>query len=243
MALARADPHDRQPSSSRGSLHRALVAPNFERHVGVGPKWIIRRSRVVLKPPSASHRQPGRSAALAQELGFTINRIIRIGDQWPPAPGRARCKCAAARAGLGSPKWPRTASSSTPSAWRASSHPPLRVSFFCQHFHGDCADPGIQSALLAHTCWPTHWHGCKAVDRQFDEARVARAKRCAKRARKIAPRPASAALAVDQERPDAEGRSKIWNQARQRGVRLQRVERWCPGGSTSGVGGALKRAA
>jgi AraC-like DNA-binding protein len=103
-AIRRAEQLARVASLSVRSLHRI-----FERHVGVGPKWIICRSRVQEAAERVASGNQVDWAALAQELGYhDQSHLVRdFKDQvgFTPAAYAARCK-AAARAGLGSPKWP-----------------------------------------------------------------------------------------------------------------------------------------
>jgi AraC-like DNA-binding protein len=95
-SIARADHLARLAGMSVRSLHRLL-----ERHVGVGPKWIVRRARV---QEAAERVALGTSvdwAALAQDLGYHDQshfiRDFRAQVGVTPAAYARRCREAATR--------------------------------------------------------------------------------------------------------------------------------------------------
>jgi AraC-like DNA-binding protein len=64
-SIARAEHLARAAGASVRSLHRL-----FERHVGVGPKWVVRRSRVQEAAERMARGEQIDLAATAQELGY-----------------------------------------------------------------------------------------------------------------------------------------------------------------------------
>lgn len=80
------------------TLHRA-----FERYIGVGPKWIIRRSRVQEAAERVASGEPVAWAALAAELGYhdQAHLIRDFKAQVGFTPAAYAERCAAARASGG----------------------------------------------------------------------------------------------------------------------------------------------
>jgi AraC-like DNA-binding protein len=64
-SIARAADLARTAGISVRSLHRL-----FERHVGVGPKWIVRRSRVQEAAERGARGETVDWAGIAQEIGY-----------------------------------------------------------------------------------------------------------------------------------------------------------------------------
>jgi methylphosphotriester-DNA--protein-cysteine methyltransferase len=64
-AIVRAEDLARAAEMSVRSLHRL-----FERHVGVGPKWVVRRSRVQEAAERVARGERVDWAAAAQDLGY-----------------------------------------------------------------------------------------------------------------------------------------------------------------------------
>ncbi|WP_437710397.1 helix-turn-helix domain-containing protein [Sorangium sp. So ce448] len=80
------------------TLHRA-----FERYIGVGPKWIIRRSRVQEAAERVATGAPVAWAALAQELGYHdqahLIREFKAQVGFTPAVYAERCAAARSKGG------------------------------------------------------------------------------------------------------------------------------------------------
>lgn len=89
-AITRAEDLARAADLSVRSLHRL-----FERHVGVGPKWIVRRSRVQDAAERVALGEHVDWAGTAQELGYhdQAHLIRDFRDQigWTPAAYARRC--------------------------------------------------------------------------------------------------------------------------------------------------------
>jgi AraC-like DNA-binding protein len=89
-SIARAEDLARAASISVRSLHRL-----FERHVGVGPKWIVRRSRVQEAAERMARGERIDLAALAQELGYHdqahLTHDFRAQVGFSPAAYARRC--------------------------------------------------------------------------------------------------------------------------------------------------------
>jgi AraC-like DNA-binding protein len=92
-AICRAEQLARVASLSVRSLHRL-----FERHVGVGPKWIICRSRVQEAAERVASGNKVDWAALAQELGYhDQSHLVRdFKDQVGLTPAAYASRCEAA---------------------------------------------------------------------------------------------------------------------------------------------------
>jgi AraC-like DNA-binding protein len=94
-AIVRAEDLARAANMSVRSLHRL-----FERHVGVGPKWVVRRSRVQEAAERVARGEHVDWAAAAQDLGYhDQSHLIRdfreqIGST--PAAYARRCEAAVA---------------------------------------------------------------------------------------------------------------------------------------------------
>ena len=92
-SIARAEQLAREGSLSVRSLHRL-----FERHVGVGPKWIIRRARVHEAAERVASGNSVNWAGLAQELGYHdqshLVRDFKAQVGFTPAAYAARCAAA-----------------------------------------------------------------------------------------------------------------------------------------------------
>ncbi|WP_394842921.1 helix-turn-helix domain-containing protein [Pendulispora brunnea] len=95
--IARAEDLAQIAGVSVRSLHRL-----FERYVGVGPKWIVRRSRVQEAADRVARGGHVDWAAVAQELGYHdqahLIRDFRAQIGFTPSIYARRCKEAAARA-------------------------------------------------------------------------------------------------------------------------------------------------
>ncbi|AKT42245.1 helix-turn-helix domain-containing protein [Chondromyces crocatus] len=93
--LTRAEDLAKLAGTSLRSLHRA-----FDRYVGVGPKWVIRRARVHEAAERVAHGEHVAWAALASELGFHdqahLIRDFKALVGATPAAYAARCREAAA---------------------------------------------------------------------------------------------------------------------------------------------------
>jgi AraC-like DNA-binding protein len=95
-SIARAEDLARVAGTSVRSLHRL-----FERHVGVGPKWVVRRSRVQEAADRVARGERVDWAATAQDLGYHDQAHL-IGDfrtqvGFTPAAYARRCAAAARR--------------------------------------------------------------------------------------------------------------------------------------------------
>ena len=95
-SIARAEDLARVAGTSVRSLHRL-----FERHVGVGPKWVVRRSRVQEAADRVARGERVDWAATAQDLGYHDQAHL-IGDfrtqvGFTPAAYARRCAAAASR--------------------------------------------------------------------------------------------------------------------------------------------------
>jgi AraC-like DNA-binding protein len=95
--IARAEDLARRAGMSVRSLHRL-----FERHVGVGPKWIVRRSRVHEAAERVARGERIDWAATARELGYHDQAHL-IGDfraqvGFTPAAYARRCAASSAAA-------------------------------------------------------------------------------------------------------------------------------------------------
>lgn len=95
-AIAQAEDLARAASMSVRSLHRL-----FEHHVGVGPKWIVRRSRVQEAAERVARGEHVDWAAIAQELGYTdqahLTHDFRTQVGFTPAAYARRCAAALRR--------------------------------------------------------------------------------------------------------------------------------------------------
>ena len=96
-AFSRAEQLAHEASLSLRSLHRL-----FERYVGVGPKWIIRRARVQEAAERVATGTKVDWAALAQELGYhDQSHLVRDFKEqigFTPAAYAARCEAAFSQA-------------------------------------------------------------------------------------------------------------------------------------------------
>lgn len=94
--IHRAEDLARVAGVSVRTLHRA-----FERYIGVGPKWIIRRSRVQEAAERVASGAPVAWAALAAELGYHdqahLIRDFKAQVGFTPAAYAVRCAAARAR--------------------------------------------------------------------------------------------------------------------------------------------------
>lgn len=92
-AIAQAEDLARAASMSVRSLHRL-----FEQHVGVGPKWIVRRSRVQEAADRVARGEHVDWAGIAQELGYTdqahLTHDFRAQVGFTPAAYARRCAAA-----------------------------------------------------------------------------------------------------------------------------------------------------
>jgi AraC-like DNA-binding protein len=95
-SIARAEDLARAAGTSVRSLHRL-----FERHVGVGPKWIVRRSRVQEAAERMARGERIDLAAMAQELGYHdqahLTHDFRAQVGFTPAVYARRCAAAQRR--------------------------------------------------------------------------------------------------------------------------------------------------
>ncbi|WP_394828049.1 DUF6597 domain-containing transcriptional factor [Pendulispora albinea] len=107
VALAQEDRHVARADDLAGvagvsvrSLHRL-----FERYVGVGPKWIVRRARVQEAAERVARGAHVDWAAVAQELGYHdqahLIRDFRAQIGFTPAAYARRCEAAARAVGRG----------------------------------------------------------------------------------------------------------------------------------------------
>jgi AraC-like DNA-binding protein len=89
-SIARAEDLARAAGASVRSLHRL-----FERHIGVGPKWIVRRSRVQEAAERMARGERVDLAAMAQELGYHdqahLTHDFRAQVGFTPAAYARRC--------------------------------------------------------------------------------------------------------------------------------------------------------
>jgi AraC-like DNA-binding protein len=89
-SIARAEDLARVAGASVRSLHRL-----FERHVGVGPKWVVRRSRVQDAAERMARGERVDLAAMAQELGYHdqahLTHDFRAQVGFTPAAYARRC--------------------------------------------------------------------------------------------------------------------------------------------------------
>jgi AraC-like DNA-binding protein len=94
-AIGRAEDLAKVAGTSVRSLHRL-----FERHVGVGPKWIVRRSRVQEAADRVARGERVDWARAAQELGYHdqahLIRDFRAQVGFTPGAYAKRCAAAAA---------------------------------------------------------------------------------------------------------------------------------------------------
>jgi len=94
-SIARAEDLASAAGISIRSLHRL-----FERHVGVGPKWVVRRSRVQEAADRVARGEQVDWAATAQELGYHdqahLIRDFRAQIGLTPAAYARRCQAAVA---------------------------------------------------------------------------------------------------------------------------------------------------
>lgn len=111
-SIARAEDLARAAGASVRSLHRL-----FERHVGVGPKWIVRRSRVQEAAERMARGERIDLARAAQELGYHdqahLTHDFRAQVGFTPAAYARRCAAAQRRrardaAGVPAPSRSRT---------------------------------------------------------------------------------------------------------------------------------------
>jgi methylphosphotriester-DNA--protein-cysteine methyltransferase len=97
-SIARAEDLASAAGTSVRSLHRL-----FERHVGVGPKWVVRRSRVQEAAERVARGEAVDWAATAQDLGYhdQAHLIRDFRDQigLTPAAYARRCEAAVAERG------------------------------------------------------------------------------------------------------------------------------------------------
>jgi len=95
-SIARAEDLARAAGASVRSLHRL-----FERHVGVGPKWVVRRSRVQEAAERMARGERIDLAAMAQELGYHdqahLTHDFRTQVGFTPAAYARRCAAAQRR--------------------------------------------------------------------------------------------------------------------------------------------------
>jgi AraC-like DNA-binding protein len=95
-SIARAEDLARAAGASVRSLHRL-----FERHVGVGPKWIVRRSRVQEAAERLARGERIDLARTAQELGYHdqahLTHDFRAQVGFTPAAYARRCAAARSR--------------------------------------------------------------------------------------------------------------------------------------------------
>ena len=95
-SIARAEDLARAAAASVRSLHRL-----FERHVGVGPKWVVRRSRVQEAAERMARGEKIDLAAMAQELGYHdqahLTHDFRAQVGFTPAAYARRCAAAQRR--------------------------------------------------------------------------------------------------------------------------------------------------
>ncbi len=93
--IARVEDLARVASTSVRSLHRL-----FERYIGVGPKWIVRRARVQEAAERVARGERVDWAEMAQELGYHdqahLIRDFRAQVGFTPAAYARRCAEAAA---------------------------------------------------------------------------------------------------------------------------------------------------
>lgn len=94
-SIARADDLARSAKISVRSLHRL-----FERYVGVGPKWIVRRSRVQEAAERVARGEHVDWAGAAQDLGYHdqahLIHDFRSQIGWTPAAYARRCEASVA---------------------------------------------------------------------------------------------------------------------------------------------------